>query len=354
MSNSSNNGIGKDVLGSNHSRYVKVKDLNQGTFGFVQLCKDKETNEKVAIKFIKRGEEYISKYVDRELQNHRLLIHPHVVQFKEAFVTDEFLGIAMEYAAGGDLFDYVVKRGGLKEDEARWFFQQLIVAIDYCHKMGIVNRDIKLENTLLDGSKKPLLKLCDFGYSKNESMDSQPKSKVGTPGYIAPEIIKNERYDGKESDIWSCGVILYIMLVGGYPFERAEDKKSSNKLHIMIQRILRADYIYPKSLHLSPECKDLIAKILVVEPRKRLTIQQVFEHPWFRINLPKGVEQMNSVLPQPPKNVQTKEQLQEVLQIARTTKEGQKNNNNPVVDDLINAELDNPEMSFEVTSKELL
>eukprot|EP01023_Acetabularia_acetabulum_P053797 TRINITY_DN6035_c0_g2_i1.p1 TRINITY_DN6035_c0_g2~~TRINITY_DN6035_c0_g2_i1.p1 ORF type:complete len:347 (+),score=61.00 TRINITY_DN6035_c0_g2_i1:322-1362(+) len=343
------NSEGKDIFGSSHPKYEKIKDLNQGTFGFVQLCKNKTTKEKVAVKFIQRGEEHVTKYVDRELLNHRILIHPHVVQFKEAFVTDEYLCIVMEYAAGGDLFDYVVKRGGLKEEEARWFFQQLMVAIDYCHKMGVVNRDIKLENTLLDGSKKPLLKLCDFGYSKSEILDSQPKSKVGTPGYIAPEIIKNEKYDGKESDIWSCGVILYIMLVGGYPFERSDDKKSANKLHIMIQRILKADYIYPKSLQLSLEVKDLIAKILVVNPLRRLTISDIFLHPWFCTDLPTGVEDMNNVLPKPPKNAQTEEELKQVLATAKLTVDGKKDNFNPAVDDLIDDAMDNPEMSFEMT-----
>jgi len=149
----------------NHPKYEKVKDLNSGTFGFVQLCKDKTTGEMCAIKFIERGDK-ITKYVEREIVNHRLLIHPHIVQFKEVFLTHHYLGIAMEYAPGGDMFEYVVKKNGLREDEARWFFQQLIVGLDYCHRMSVVNRDIKLENTLLDSSPRPLVKICDFGYSK--------------------------------------------------------------------------------------------------------------------------------------------------------------------------------------------
>ena len=151
----------------------------------------------------------ITKYVERELLNHNRLLHPHIIQFKEVFLTNEFLGIAMEFAPGGDMFQYVKQRNGLQEYEARWFFQQLIIALDYCHKIGVVNRDIKLvcmrlnvlctclaalhlphsalalswqENTLLDNSKRPLVKMCDFGYSKH-AKDSLPKSKVGTPGY---------------------------------------------------------------------------------------------------------------------------------------------------------------------------
>lgn len=151
----------------------------------------------------------ITKYVERELLNHNRLLHPHIIQFKEVFLTNEYLGISMEFAPGGDMFQYVKQRNGLQEYEARWFFQQLIIALDYCHKIGVVNRDIKLvccactftldqgcidvclpsafanfmqENTLLDNSKRPLVKMCDFGYSKH-AKDSLPKSKVGTPGY---------------------------------------------------------------------------------------------------------------------------------------------------------------------------
>jgi serine/threonine-protein kinase SRK2 len=114
----------------------------------------------------------------------------------------------MEYAAGGDMFQYVKARGGLDEGDARWFFQQLLIGIDYCHRMGVVNRDVKLENTLLDGGALPLVNICDFGYSKNEK-DSLPKSSVGTPGYTAPEVLSNARtYDGCAADVWSSGVML--------------------------------------------------------------------------------------------------------------------------------------------------
>eukprot|EP01023_Acetabularia_acetabulum_P003982 TRINITY_DN1166_c0_g2_i1.p1 TRINITY_DN1166_c0_g2~~TRINITY_DN1166_c0_g2_i1.p1 ORF type:complete len:352 (+),score=48.30 TRINITY_DN1166_c0_g2_i1:107-1162(+) len=306
-----------DVLGADHPKYKKIKDINQGTFGFVQLCQQKDSKEIMAIKFVERGET-ITKYIEREILNHRTLIHPHVIGFRECFLTQKYLAIVMEYAAGGDMFDFVVKRGGLKEDEARWFFQQLIVAIDYCHRMAVINRDIKLENTLLDGSSRPLLKLCDFGYSKHELMHSQPKSKVGTPGYIAPEIIKSDRYEGKMADVWSCGVMLYVMLVGGYPFERAEDKTDNNKLQTMIQRILRADYIIPKSLTFTPECLDLLSKILVVDPNRRITIEQIFLHPWFRKNLPPGVDQMNNVLPLPPPEAQSEEEIIRIVKMAQT------------------------------------
>jgi len=295
-----------------HNKYEKVRDINSGTFGFVQLARNRHTGELLAVKFLERGDK-ISRYVEREILNHRCLHHPHIVRFKEVFLTQEYLAIAMEFGAGGDMFEYVVNKNGLREDEARWFFQQLIVGMDYCHNMGVVNRDIKLENTLLDASPKPLLKICDFGYSKHELMHSQPKSKVGTPGYIAPEVILNKRYDGKIADIWSCGVMLYVMLVGAYPFERQDDKNNPNKLQKMITRILKVEYSIPPYVKISDECRDMMQRILVAEPDKRITVQQIKQHPWFLKDLPPGVAEMNDHLPGPPPDLQSVDEIERIV-----------------------------------------
>jgi len=304
---------------SGHPKYEKIKDLNSGTFGFVQLCRDKASGELCAIKFIERGEK-ITKYVEREIVNHRTLIHPHIVQFKEVFVTEHYLGLAMEFAPGGDMFEYVVKKNGLKEEEARWFFQQLIVGMDYCHRMGVVNRDIKLENTLLDNSPRPLVKLCDFGYSKHEKFQSAPGSRVGTPAYLAPEVIlttKGKTYDGKTADVWSCGVMLFVMLVGAYPFERPEDKQDNQKLQKMIQRILNVEYKIPSSVKVSDDCRDMLKRILVADPTKRITIDGIFHHPWYTKNLPPGVIEMN-LRPQPvPEGIQSIEQIKMIIEESR-------------------------------------
>jgi serine/threonine-protein kinase SRK2 len=162
-------------------QYVKVKSLSAGAFGFVQHARIKATGRDVAIKFMQRGSEGMKKYVEYELLNHRTLRHPHVIQFKEVFLTPEYICIVMEYASGGSLFNHVQKAGALREPTARWFFQQLMVGLDYCHRKGVVNRDIKLENTLLKNVPNlplPLVKICDFGYSKDH-LTSDPKSKVG-------------------------------------------------------------------------------------------------------------------------------------------------------------------------------
>jgi serine/threonine-protein kinase SRK2 len=302
-----------------HPRYEKIRDLNSGTFGFVQLARDKQTGELIAVKFIERGDK-VTKYVEREIINHRCLVHPHIVQFKEVFLTTNHLAIAMEFASGGDMFEYVVKKNGLREDEARWFFQQLIVGLDYCHRMGVVNRDIKLENTLLDSSPRPLVKICDFGYSKHEKFQSAPGSRVGTPAYLAPEVILTTRgktYDGKIADIWSCGVMLYVMLVGAYPFERPEDKHDNQKLQKMIQRILHVDYAVPSHIRVSDDCKDLLKKVLVADPAKRITVEGIYNHPWYCKNLPPGVKEMND-RPQPlPDGLQTVEQVTAIVQESR-------------------------------------
>lgn len=231
--------------------------------------------------------------------NHQQLLHPHVVQLKEVMQVLPYLGLVMEYVPGGDMFGYVVNKRGLAEDEARWFFQQLILGMDYCHRKGVTNRDIKLENTLLvlAPDKKPLLKMCDFGYSKSELLDSIAKSKVGTPGYTAPEVITNVKgYDGKQADVWSAGVMLYTMLFARYPFERPDDKKIKGDARIqkVLHRIIKVDYEWPSnSSTISPELKDMMTKILVADPKERLTIQQIQQHPWFQKNLPAGSLEYN-------------------------------------------------------------
>ncbi|KAK9808869.1 hypothetical protein WJX72_005481 [[Myrmecia] bisecta] len=286
---------------NNHPRYVKIRDLNEGTFGFVQLARDKQMGQEVAIKFLERGAG-ISRSVLREILNHRLcVVHPHIVQFKEVFLTAQHLAIVMEFAAGGDMFDYVIKHKaqgvtgvGLPEDTARWFFQQLIVALDFCHELGIANRDIKLENTLLDGSlPRPNVKICDFGYSKNEFVDSRPKTVSGTPDYIAPEVLLHDQYDGKTADIWSCGVMLYVMLTGVLPFAKRGDDRGNNlvRLQQMFPRIVAADFEAPR--HVSPECLNLLRGMLTADPAKRITIMQILNHPWFLKDLPEGKHQMN-------------------------------------------------------------
>ncbi|XP_042021479.1 serine/threonine-protein kinase SAPK1-like isoform X2 [Salvia splendens] len=245
-------------------RYDILKDLGSGNFGVAKLVKDKWSGELFAVKYIERGKK-IDEHVQREIMNHRSLRHPNIIRFKEVLLTPTHLAIVMEYAAGGELFERICNAGRFSEDE------------QICH------RDLKLENTLLDGSPAPRLKICDFGYSKSAVLHSQPKSTVGTPAYIAPEVLSRKEYDGKIADVWSCGVTLYVMLVGAYPFEDPDDPRNFKKT---INRILSVHYSIPDYVRISNECKHLLSRIFVSDPEKRITIPEIKKHPWFLKNLP--------------------------------------------------------------------
>ncbi|CAN0927794.1 Serine/threonine-protein kinase SRK2E [Linum grandiflorum] len=217
----------------------------------------------------------------------------------------------MEYASGGELFERICNAGRFSEDEARFFFQQLISGVSYCHAMQVCHRDLKLENTLLDGSPAPRLKICDFGYSKSSVLHSQPKSTVGTPAYIAPEVLLKKEYDGKIADVWSCGVTLYVMLVGAYPFEDPNEPKNFRKT---IQRILNVQYSIPDYVHISLECQHLISRIFVADTEKRISIPEIRNHEWFLKNLPTDLITDNSQFEEPDQQ-QPSQSVDEIMQI---------------------------------------
>ncbi|XP_027076299.1 serine/threonine-protein kinase SAPK2 isoform X3 [Coffea arabica] len=256
--------------------------------------------------------------------NHRSLNHPNIVRFKEVFLTPTHLAIVMEYAAGGELFERICNAGRFSEDEARFFFQQLISGVSYCHSVQICHRDLKLENTLLDGSPEPRLKICDFGYSKSSVLHSQPKSTVGTPAYIAPEVFCRKKYDGKIADVWSCGVTLYVMLVGAYPFEDPEDPRNFRKT---ITKILSVQYSIPDYVRVSRDCKHLLSRIFVADPEKRITIPEIKKHPWFlkslTVEFVEG-EQASIQVNRAANYSQSNEEVLAIIQEARKSTEGNK------------------------------
>ncbi|XP_057529085.1 serine/threonine-protein kinase SAPK1-like [Amaranthus tricolor] len=298
-------------------RYEEMKNIGSGNFGVAKLVKDKWTGQLFAVKYIERGLK-IDEHVQREIMNHRSLKHPNIIRFKEVFLTPTHLAIVMEYAAGGELFERICTAGRFSEDEARYYFQQLISGVSYCHSMQICHRDLKLENTLLDGNPKPRLKICDFGYSKSAVLHSQPKSTVGTPAYIAPEVLSRKEYDGKIADVWSCGVTLYVMLVGAYPFEDPEDPRNFKNT---IARILSVHYSIPDYVRVSKDCNHLLSRIFVANPEKRISIEEIKKHPWFLKDLPEeykegGLEETLSAK-ETEVSSQNEEEILSIIQEAR-------------------------------------
>jgi 5'-AMP-activated protein kinase catalytic alpha subunit len=183
--------------------------------------------------------------------------------------------VVMEYVSGGELFDYIVAKGRLSEDEARRFFQQIVAGVEYCHKYMVVHRDLKPENLLLDANLN--VKIADFGLSNMMRDGSFLKTSCGSPNYAAPEVISGQLYAGAEVDIWSCGVILYALLCGNLPFD---DENIAN----LFKKIKGGVYTMPG--YLSEGCRDLIPRMLVVDPLHRITIPQLRRHSWFQVNMP--------------------------------------------------------------------
>lgn len=299
-------------------RFDIVKDIGSGNFGVAKLVREKSSGELFAVKFIERGQK-IDEHVQREIMNHRSLNHPNIVRFKEVLLTPTHLAIVMEYAAGGELYGRICNTGRFRENEARFFFQQLISGVSYCHAMHICHRDLKLENTLLDGSTAPRVKICDFGYSKSSVFHSQPKSTVGTPAYIAPEVLSRKEYDGKLADVWSCGVTLYVMLVGAYPFQDPLDPRNMTKT---IGRILSVHYSVPDNVQITMQCRHLLSRIFVANPEKRITIPEIKSHPWFLNNLPielmEGGSFQSNDINNPSQSI---EEISSIIQEARTSSE---------------------------------
>ncbi|KAE9606867.1 putative protein kinase CAMK-OST1L family [Lupinus albus] len=276
-------------------RYEILREIGYGNFAVTKLAKDNKTGDLVAIKFILRGEK-IDKNVQREMINHQSLSHPNIIRFKEVFLTPTHLALVLEYAAGGELFDRICNNGPFTEYMARFFFQQLISGVGYCHSMQICHRDLKMENILLDGNPVPLLKICDFGFSKSNLLHSRPKSTVGTPTYVAPEVFLRQEYDGKAADVWSCGVILYTMLVGAYPFEDPENPKDIRKT---VQRIMNVEFSIPNN---------------------RITISGIKQHPWFVKKMHKQIIEANSKAYGVTKKYQLSQSVGEIMRIIQEAK----------------------------------
>lgn len=260
-------------------RYELGRLLGQGTFAKVYYARSIRTGQSVAIKVIDKEKILRVGLVDqikREISVMRLIRHPYIVQFHEVMATKTKIYFVIEYAKGGELFNKVAK-GKLKEDIARKYFQQLINAIDYCHSRGVYHRDLKPENLLLDENEN--LKVSDFGLSalaESIRQDGLLHTTCGTPAYVAPEVINRKGYDGAKADIWSCGVILFVLLAGYLPFH-------DSNLMEMYRKIGKAEFRFPSWF--PQEAKRLISRILDPNPDTRISISKIRESYWFRRGL---------------------------------------------------------------------
>jgi serine/threonine-protein kinase SRK2 len=261
--------------------YREGAELGSGCFGVTKVLVHKVTGQTFCGKYIALDK--ISEDVEREILNHRLLDHENIVRFHEVYITSEHLVVVMELASEGELFGLLKRQGALKEEVARGLFRQLISAIAYCHDNHVVHRDLKLENVLLhcEAGRPMLLKIADFGFSKHALNHSTAHSFKGSVEYIAPEVIvagwcrEGSRYNGKLADIWSCGVILFLLVTGTYPFEDTPtDDVSSIK-----KAIIAGTYRLPDNV--SDECRDLIQRILLKDPQDRISMPEIRQHPWF-------------------------------------------------------------------------
>ncbi|XP_035747650.1 5'-AMP-activated protein kinase catalytic subunit alpha-2 [Egretta garzetta] len=236
------------------------------------------TGHKVAVKILNRQKirslDVVGK-IKREIQNLKLFRHPHIIKLYQVISTPTDFFMVMEYVSGGELFDYICKHGRVEEAEARRLFQQILSAVDYCHRHMVVHRDLKPENVLLDAHMNA--KIADFGLSNMMSDGEFLRTSCGSPNYAAPEVISGRLYAGPEVDIWSCGVILYALLCGTLPFD-------DEHVPTLFKKIRGGVFYIPEYLNRS--VATLLMHMLQVDPLKRATIKDIREHEWFKEELP--------------------------------------------------------------------
>eukprot|EP00529_Nitzschia_sp_RCC80_P013838 CAMPEP_0113475440 /NCGR_PEP_ID=MMETSP0014_2-20120614/19122_1 /TAXON_ID=2857 /ORGANISM="Nitzschia sp." /LENGTH=737 /DNA_ID=CAMNT_0000368361 /DNA_START=42 /DNA_END=2255 /DNA_ORIENTATION=- /assembly_acc=CAM_ASM_000159 len=259
-------------------QFILGKNLGIGAFGKVKLATHVVTGHKVAVKILNKAKIKqlgMEEKVQREINILHLCTHPHIIRLYEVIDTPTDIFLVQEYISGGELFDYIVSKGRLSADEARNFFHQIISGVEYCHFQKIVHRDLKPENLLLDSNLN--IKIADFGLSNLMRDGDFLRTSCGSPNYAAPEVISGHLYAGPEVDVWSCGVILYALLCGSLPFD---DESIPN----LFKKIKSGMYSLPT--HLSQLAKNLIPRMLEVDPMKRITIPEIRLHPWFQHKLP--------------------------------------------------------------------
>ncbi|KAI5182207.1 Serine/Threonine-Protein Kinase Sik1 [Manis pentadactyla] len=253
--------------------YDIERTLGKGNFAVVKLARHRVTKTQVAIKIIDKTRLDSSNLekIYREVQIMKLLNHPHIIKLYQVMETKDMLYIVTEFAKNGEMFDYLTSHGHLSESEAREKFWQILSAVEYCHSHHIVHRDLKTENLLLDGNMD--IKLADFGFGNFYKSGEPLSTWCGSPPYAAPEVFEGKEYEGPQLDIWSLGVVLYVLVCGSLPFD-------GPSLPALRQRVLEGRFRIP--FFMSRDCETLIRRMLAVDPAKRISIAQIRQHRWVR------------------------------------------------------------------------
>ncbi|XP_028156846.1 MAP/microtubule affinity-regulating kinase 3 isoform X6 [Ostrinia furnacalis] len=252
-------------------KYKLLKTIGKGNFAKVKLAKHVPTGKEVAIKIIDKTQLNPGSLqkLFREVRIMKMLDHPNIVKLFQVIETEKTLYLVMEYASGGEVFDYLVLHGRMKEKEARAKFRQIVSAVQYCHQKRIIHRDLKAENLLLDGEMN--IKIADFGFSNEFTPGAKLDTFCGSPPYAAPELFQGKKYDGPEVDVWSLGVILYTLVSGSLPFD-------GSTLRELRERVLRGKYRIP--FYMSTDCENLLKKFLVLNPAKRASLESIMRDKW--------------------------------------------------------------------------
>ncbi|XP_055955475.1 SNF-related serine/threonine-protein kinase-like isoform X4 [Patella vulgata] len=264
--------------------------IGRGHFAVVKLARHVFTGEKVAVKVIDKTklDEVSRAHLFQEVRCMKLVQHPHVVRLYEVIDTQTKLYLILELGDGGDMYDYIMKhKAGLQESAARIYFRQIVEAISYCHKLHVVHRDLKPENVVFF-EKLGIVKLTDFGFSNMFNPGKQLETSCGSLAYSAPEILLGDAYDAPAVDVWSLGVILFMLVCGTPPFQEANDSET-------LTMIMDCKYKVPSSI--STACQQLISRMLIREPSKRANLGEILNNPWLAYGLEYGVDYMPSNVP---------------------------------------------------------
>uniref|UniRef100_H2YQW6 non-specific serine/threonine protein kinase n=1 Tax=Ciona savignyi TaxID=51511 RepID=H2YQW6_CIOSA len=253
--------------------YDIERTIGKGNFAVVKLATHIHTRAKVAIKIVDKTQldkENLKK-IYREIEIMKELRHPHIIKLYQVMHSEKTLYLVTEYASSGEIFDHLVAHGRMAEREARIKFKQIVAAVYYCHSRHVVHRDLKAENLLLDAGKN--IKIVDFGFANYFKGEELLKTWCGSPPYAAPELFEGKEYIGPKVDVWSLGVVLYVLVCGSLPFD-------DSTLQALRQRVLSGKFRIP--FYMSSDCEHLVRNMLIVKPSRRYTMRQICSHRWMQ------------------------------------------------------------------------